>query len=905
MINVRTKKVDFTNSITISDAKNYKLISLEKDGASYQKVVETGKNKFDKSKEPVELTNVSASQLDNGIRVTATNKYLKQVTYVILDASKHIGKTIRMKCNFTLSSSDPSFSAEYVLGYTSKFGSSWTMSKTAKNSGEELEITVKDYQEYNFIGIKFCLNNTYDIGEYVDFTNIIVTVDNQDMTYEPYIASSPTPINPSEIKSIGTYNSETSKYDIGVTISSGVNTSSATISLDKPLRGLSKKDKLIVNNGNIKVIRNIKEYVVSSELSEITIDDMLSNGKFMSSVGGTLSDKTITFDSVVSSANIIYELAEPIAETVGTIEMPTIFEGTNTVSINANLESNANIKYVNEIVEFKSSLIKVYDSNEKTFASNGIKTLHPLIAEITKKDNGDYYLDLRDTLDNLEYYQKGMIIRCSTPWGVQGFRCDNPDINNNRIECKAWHLSYDSKNYIIKDAYSVDKNCNDALDHFNSNTDITSPFTTISDITKTLSVRMVTRTLFEIYENFISEDMYGGHWYRDNWTLGIKSSIGEDRGVVLAQNKNITDIKISENWDDVCTKILPYTTDGEKRIYLDDTYVEIEEELYDLPYSKVIKFENQLNQEDYDTYDEYLSATKIWLKAQADNYLQENKVPKVNYSVSAKIDNVSDVGDVIYVKHPKCKINITTNVIGITYDVNRNKYIKIEFGNFKKEIKNLKEQITADVEKGTDEKVETTKVILRDELNQATAKFNEMMDSSYKIIEEDKIMFVDKLPKEEATYVLKISNGGIGFSSTGINGTFTSAWTLDGTLNMNAINVINLTASLIKGGTLKLGGVNNSSGTFELYDETGRLICLQDKTGFTCYATNGDYVKLNAEVGFAGFNKNNEKCYWADGDVFHMQNAEVENELKVASMIKFVPVNTSANRGIGIVAISG
>ncbi|MBR2383787.1 MAG: hypothetical protein IKA89_08650, partial [Anaerotignum sp.] len=50
-------------------------------------------------------------------------------------------------------------------------------------------------------------------------------------------------------------------------------------------------------------------------------------------------------------------------------------------------------------------------------------------------------------------------------------------IKNNRIECIAWHLTYDSKNYVIKDANSVDKNCNSALEHFNSSTDIESPFT--------------------------------------------------------------------------------------------------------------------------------------------------------------------------------------------------------------------------------------------------------------------------------------------------------------------------------------------------------------------------------------------------------------------------------------------
>lgn len=550
-------------------------------------------------------------------------------------------------------------------------------------------------------------------------------------------------------------------------------------------------------------------------------------------------------------------------------------------------------------------MLKIYDSNEKLFNHNGIKIIHPLVAEVTKKDNSDYYLELRDIVDNLEYYQKGMIVRVPTPWGVQGFRCDNPSVKNNRVECKAWHLSYDSKNYIIKDANAVDKNCNDALEHFNSATDKLSPFKTISDISMTTSTRAVRKSLFEVYELLISADKYGGHWDRDNFTLGIRSNIGQDKGVVLAQNKNITDMQISENWDDVCTKILPYTTDGEVSIELDDVYVELEEELYDIPYSRVVKFENELDQEDFATYDEFLVATKEWLKIQADAYLEANKLPKVNYSVEAKIDNVSDVGDVIYIRHPKCKVDITTNVIGIVYDAIREKYIKIEFGNFKKEIKNLRQEISSTVKKDTENLVAENKVLLEKELEEATAKINSVMGSSYIINETgNEIIAVDRLPKEDAVYCLKINSAGIGFSSTGINGTFNSAWTIDGTLDMQNINVINLTASLIKGGVLKLGGLDNSSGTFELYDNANNLIALMDKTGLTVYATNGDYVKLNAEVGFAGYNKNGNKTYWADGDVFHMENAEIENIAKFAGMIQLVPVSTSSNKGIGFVAIS-
>lgn len=444
-------------------------------------------------------------------------------------------------------------------------------------------------------------------------------------------------------------------------------------------------------------------------------------------------------------------------------------------------------------------MIKVYDSTEKIFDNNGIKILKPLFAQITKKDNSDYYLELEDTINNINYYQKGLIIRTTTPWGVQGFRCDNPKIENNRIKCKAWHLTYDSKNYIVKDSNSVDKNCSAALYHFNSGTDTPSPFTTISDIETILSCRMVRKSLFQVFNELIDETKYGGHLYRDNFVFGIKSSIGEDRGVVLATNKNITGMSVNENWDDVCTKILPYTTDGQKVIALDDVYVSLTEQLYDLPYSKVVKFENPYKEEDYDDRNSFEVAVKTWLKSTAMTYLEKNKLPKVNYTVEAQINNVSDVGDVIRVKHSKCNIDIITNVISITYDCIRSKYVKIEFGNFKKEIKNLTQQITEEAQKYSDGLVLESNTYMKNELLAATSKINAVLGNSFVIYDGDKILIVNKLPKEEATDVIKISNGGIGFSRDGINGTFKSAWTIDGNFCADFITTGKINTDLIEG----------------------------------------------------------------------------------------------------------
>ena len=548
-------------------------------------------------------------------------------------------------------------------------------------------------------------------------------------------------------------------------------------------------------------------------------------------------------------------------------------------------------------------MIKIYDSTERVFKNNGIKILHPLRADITKEDNGDYYCELEDTIANLDYYQSGMIVRIPTPWGVQGFRLANPMVKGNKVKVKAWHLTYDSKNYIIKDAYAADKNCNDALAHFNSSTDAITPFATLSDIPAICSTRAVRKSLYEVYEWLISADKYGGHWYRDNWTIGIKQRCGEDRGVVLAVGKNITDMEISENWDDVCTKILPYTTDGDAAVLLDETYIESETR-YDIPYTKTVKFDNPLEVDAYATESEYYTAVKNWLRGQAQNYLTEHSVPKVNYKVSANIDRVSDVGDTIHVKHPRCKVNILTEVIAVEYDAIRKKYTKIEFGNFKSALKNLRDTITAETNEHTDEAVKESKALLEMELEKATAQITGVLGNSYVINEGSRILVVDALPKESAKNVMMISSGGIGFSNTGINGTFNSAWTLDGTLNMQKINVLNLTASLIKGGVLRLGGVGNSSGTFELYDESNALIALMDKQGLTVYAKNGDYVKINAEHGFVGYDASGEKVYWADGDTFHMVNAEVENQIKIAGKIKVVPVTTSGSVGVGFVAIS-
>lgn len=548
-------------------------------------------------------------------------------------------------------------------------------------------------------------------------------------------------------------------------------------------------------------------------------------------------------------------------------------------------------------------MIKVYEPTERLFNHNGLKILHPLKAEIYIEDNGDYYLDLETTIDDLEYIQEGYIVRVNTRWGEQGFRLTDPVRKNNRITVRGYHLWKDSSKYVIVNSYVDNRDCNDALDHLNRNCDSVTPFTTISDISFINSVRIVRKSFEEAIAILVEK--WGGHLYRDNWTIGIKNQIGLDRGAVIKYAKNSKTIEAKEDWSKVVTKMLPVGYDG---ITLPEIYLESDIQ-YQTPYTKVIKFDQDIDQEEFKdengNLDEqaYTDALISDLRIQAEDYLKENKYFKCNYKVKAEIDGVVDLGDTITVQHEGLGIDITTNVIALKYDAIRDKYIEVEFGNFKSKLKDLFKKITADTSKDIEEANEVVKVKLEDELNEATSKIWGTLGSSYVIYEGNRILVVDALPKENARNVMMINSQGIGFSNTGINGTFSSAWLIDGTLDMQNINVINMTASLVKGGIFKVGSQLNEAGRIEIYNLANVLIGTFDENGIVVYGTDGSRVVINPEE-FAGYDSQNHKVFWMNGDEFHMKKSVIQEEITLCGLARWLGIETTDNTGIGIVPLT-
>ena len=550
-------------------------------------------------------------------------------------------------------------------------------------------------------------------------------------------------------------------------------------------------------------------------------------------------------------------------------------------------------------------MIKLFQSTDNSFVSNGNKIIIPTKAKIHKEDNGSYYLDFECSLDYIDDIVADNILVANTPQGYQPFRISNLQKTRKKITAKCYHIFFDTKNYLIEDSNVVNKDCNDALDHLNSATSDTSPFTTLSNIAGINSYRCVRKSLYEAIQTVI--ERWGGHLVRDNFTIKVMSSIGQDNGVTVRYGKNLKNITCEENWDNVVTKLMPVGKDG---LLLENTYVYSDTQ-YEIPYTKTVSFEQDLNQEDFESEEAYNEALINDLTIQAQTYVDNNCYPLLNYKLKANLEKITDVGDTVVVIDERLGINVETNVIAFDYDCILEKYTEIEFGNFTKKLSGLMSDISNTAQETTNEAIQDIQITLSSELQEAQDKIWNALGSSYCIYEGDKILIVDTVPKENATNVLMINNGGIGFSNTGINGPFNSAWTIDNVFNAEQINVIGFTANLIKGGTLKLGSNLNQNGNLEVYDTANNLIAELNNNGLKMYGQDGSYVLMNNTVGFAGYDRLGNQIYWVNGDEFHQKKSVIEEEITLCNKVRFIPMtitdnnNNIVNDGVGLVSVLG
>lgn len=533
-------------------------------------------------------------------------------------------------------------------------------------------------------------------------------------------------------------------------------------------------------------------------------------------------------------------------------------------------------------------MVKLFSSTDKTFETNGDKIIKATKAKVHKEDNGDFYLDFESGINYADDIVENALLVVNLPQGEQAFRISNVSKTKSKITSKAWHVFYDAQNYLIKDSYVVDKDCAGAMGHLNNATEPVSPFSMSSDIASVGSYRCVRKSLYKALE--VVRERWGGHLVRDNFSIGLNRTIGVDTQVVIRYRKNLKEITCEENWDEVVTKLLPVGKDGillneldpQRSVYL------VSAISYAVPYTKTVSFtQDNISEDDFKDEDgnldevAYKTALVEDLELKGIKYLEENSKPKISYTLSANLENITDIGDTVEVIHEPLNISLTAKVTGFDYDCILKKYTEITFGNFQKKLSGLLDDVSSQTNAALTEQTNYLMNAFSDEIEVSTGEIWDLLDDYNVVYEGDKIFVLDKLPKEEAVHVILIDEDGISLSKTGTHGTFYTVFSIDGALDLTPLD-------LVKWSVIELGKAKNWAGQAKLFDDANTLLYDASKDGVKIYGQNKFTAVSNGEYFLAVYDESENLVFSLKNSSLISKKGSFSQELAIGDKLRFL-----------------
>ena len=484
-------------------------------------------------------------------------------------------------------------------------------------------------------------------------------------------------------------------------------------------------------------------------------------------------------------------------------------------------------------------MIRLYDKNETDFTHNGICILKPLEATVTEELNGDYSLKVTMPRGKKEIKIE-QIIKAPTPKFDQLFRVYNSDIDmlGNQV-FYARHIFYDLLDYFIEDTRPSGSGAL-AISKILENT----PFTGTSDITEQgiAYYQMMNPVKAILGANNAFINVWGGELERDNFNVRMRNHLGTDRGVSIRYRKNLTGLRLQTDLSGVYTKIMPtglqenghhlaveqaptasqqlaesnleHSVATKSRLVclpekyvsspLIDNYVNIKTTR--IHYSD-IKIDEETTQE---------QALEMLRNAAAQEFKNGLDKPQITATVEfiplQDTEEYKDysilervyLGDTIRVFHEDLSIELETKVIEYEFDALSKRYNKVILGNAnpkygdtqKKYVEKQKEETTTALEQAI---INATQLITGNQGGYI------LMSPAEKPQE---IFIMDTPDMNTAMKVWRWNLSGLGYSSTGINGPFALAMTMDGAIVADFITTGVLNGALIKAGSVQAGSIS-------------------------------------------------------------------------------------------------
>lgn len=342
-------------------------------------------------------------------------------------------------------------------------------------------------------------------------------------------------------------------------------------------------------------------------------------------------------------------------------------------------------------------------------------------------------------------------------------------------------------------------------------------------------------------------DRFHGEFLKDNNTLRHEKRLGTDHKIKAIYTKNLTGLDLEIDVQSVLVGVYPFissSSEGEDEITLPEEVIFTDyADDYPAGYVSFVDFKDKAT--DVVTLRE---AAKEWLKTNLDKQKPQvsgsiELVPlrhQRGYEKFVDLEKVS-MGDGVDVYHPQLKVNMSTRIVEYTFNVLTNSYDKLVVGNVKTNfLENTENNVSHLINDAIDQLKNGGKI--SDLINDIVDHQTDLITGNaggYVLLDPkespSRILVMDTPNKETARNVLQINQKGIGFSKTGINGTYDTAWTLDGGFNASFITAGVITGITIKGSTLISTGAD-----FDTTIQNGSILWHSKKL-------NRDVIEMHAQ----------------------------------------------------------
>ena len=457
--------------------------------------------------------------------------------------------------------------------------------------------------------------------------------------------------------------------------------------------------------------------------------------------------------------------------------------------------------------------MKIYSSTETNFTRNGYGFLNDCIESYVEETlNGAYTLYFEYPINaKLSQYlvEQNIVMANVSSTNEQLFRIYRVEKDFELIRVYCNHISYDLNVNMLMDVYPKNKSVQEFGTWLLDNTQYTNAFTFYSDINKTGSARYVRRNPIECIIVNIDNSMvnlFGGELERDNFTIKLLAHRGSNNHVKLLVGKNITEIDTNVDITNLYTRVIPVGFDG---LVLPERFVDSPLiNSYPSPRIAKIEFSNIKYDPDsteegvytdiQDAYTALRNAVNALYQQGLDKPQISIKVDWLELSKTEQYKNAFsqfekvNLGDTITTSI--LGIDFTTQVVKTKYNVLSDTIESFEIGTIQKAITN-----TINFTQNEIEKINPTS-ILEEAKQSATNLINNALSGNIYIdYQHGNLYIMDNPDPALAQKVWRWNLNGLGYSSTGINGTFGIAMTMDGSIVADYITTGYLNTNVIQG----------------------------------------------------------------------------------------------------------